>query len=281
MNTLSRLKTHRCLREIMHEVDPQWWSQLWWRPGMQLAKKELNYKPHFDVLLKIIPELKYLNGDAFKRKSNNAIDYISDNKYTIVPDESRDYQRIDFTTKQRIHFKGKRTYHTVATLPLVGAPVGKIKITFDDGTVEEGATASQIIVFNIYKNPHPYYREHGCIVLPLDVLRAVLLDDTVSSDINYILNDKIAISKSLSVGMPEECLLDYWIYRQTPRFMDCSITNKVPASTVESSLYRCGGESYCAHKQALLDTLNKDIVQLSEERENAIQTIREICKSYL
>lgn len=280
MNTLSRLKTHRCLREIMHEVDPQWWSQLWARAGMQHIKKELRYRPYYHALLKVIPEVEYLNGEAFTRKFNNAIDYIPDNNYTIVPDTSRDYQRIDGNTKQRIHFRGKRIYRTVATLPLIGSPVGKIKITFDDGTVEEGATASQLIVFNIYKNPHPAYCENCCLVLPLNVWRSVLLDDTVSSEDNYILDNKIAVSKSLHAGIPEEYLLDYWTYRQAPHFMGCS-TNKVPAAAVWSSLYRYSRGGYCVHKQALLDTLNKDIVQLSDERENAIQTIREICKSYL
>lgn len=280
MNTLSLLKTHRCLREIMHEVDPQWWSQLWRRPGMHHIKKELRYKPYILALLKIIPELEYLNEEAFARKFNNSICYIPDNKYTIVPDESRNYQRIDFATKQRIHFRGKRTYRTVATLPIIGSPVGKIKITFDDGTVEEGTTASQLIVFNIYKNPRQSYDEHCCLVLPLSVWRAVLLDDTVTLSDNYILNSRIAVSKIFHSGMPEECLLDYWTYRQTPHFSGCS-TNKVPSDAVWSSLYRYSRGGYCVHKQALLDTLNKDIIQLSGERENAIQTIREICKSYL
>lgn len=280
MNTLSLLKTHRCLREIMHEVDPQWWSQLWTRPGMHHIKKELCYKPYYHVLSKIIPEIDYLNEEALVRKFNNSICYIPDSKYTIVPDKSRDYQYIDSATARRIHFKGKRTYRTVATLPLIGAPVGKIKITFDDGTVEEGTTASQLIVFNIYKNPQPNYNEHCCLVLPLSVWRAVLLDDTVSADNNYILNNRIAVSKIFHSGMPEECLLDYWVYRQTPSFIGCS-TNKVPSGAVRSNLYRYSKGGYCVHKQALLDTLNKDIVQLSGERENAIQTIREICKSYL
>ena len=283
MNTLSLLKTHRCLREIMHEVDPQWWSQLWGQPGIERAlKKELRYKPYFLALLTIIPELKYLNEDAFARKSINAINYIKDNKYTIVPDKSRDYRVIPGDLKYMIDFEGRKTYRTVVTLPLLGAPVRKVKITFDDGAVKEAVCPSQLIAFNIYKNPNQYHKDLSCMLLPLDALRAVLLDDTVDTKTNFIISNRTALSKSLHVGIPEECFLFYRLYKQCPSFTDCS-TNKVSIKDLWSRLYReyVDFGSYCVHKQALHDILNKDIIQLASERKNAIRTIREICKKYL
>lgn len=283
MNTLSLSRTHRCLLEIMHEVDPQWWSQLWNRPGItQPIKKELRYKPYLHALLTTIPELEYLDKDAFTRKFINAINYIPDNKYTIVPDKSRDYSVLPHYLKYSIDFGRKRTYRTVVTLPLLGAPVSKIKITFDDGSVKEAVGPSQLIVFNIYKKPRTYNNERDCLILPLDALRAVLLDDTVDINTNYILSRHTVFSKSLHVGIPEECFLFSRTYKQCPSFKDCS-TNKVSEKDFRSNMFLglIGANECCVHKQALHDILNKDIIQLASERENAIRTMREICKKYL
>lgn len=283
MNTLSLSRTHRCLREIMHEVDPQWWSQLWNRPGITMyLKKELRYKPYLDTLLTIIPELEYLDQDAFTRKFINAINYLPDNKYTIVPEESRDYSVLPYYLKYSIDFGGKRTYRTVVTLPLLGAPVSKVKITFDDGAVKEAVGPSHLIAFNIYKKPRTYYNEHNCLILPLNALRAVLLDDTVDVNTNYILSHQTALSKSLHVGIPEECFLYSRKYKQCPSFKDCS-TNKVSVKDLRSNAFSgcISFDEYCVHKQALHDILNKDIIQLASERKNAIRTMREICKKYL
>jgi hypothetical protein len=35
------------------------------------------------------------------------------------------------------------------------------------------------------------------------------------------------------------------------------------------------------HRQAIIDTLDKDIIKLVQERDEAIETIREICKKYV
>lgn len=275
MNPISHLRSHNCLREIMATVSPKWWSQLWWRPtNKTLPMRSFVEKEFYEKSLHaLIPELACIDATAYKRKFCTAWNYMTDTSYSIHP-------------KNLLGWRSKalcRDYRTVATIPLFSA-AGKVKITYDDGEIKMSNTAP-LLVFNIYKTSPGPAREIPGVVISAGNLRelcenestinnrtqSMLLNGTLITNIHRMNSDRTAdsefmfdvgaVRKSVEAYPAGKAYIPEWVVSRMVEWNTKFIT--------------------AFNRQAIIDTLDKDVVKLVKERDEAIETIREICKKYV
>lgn len=269
METISNLRTHKCLREIMANVDPQWWAQLWWRPTNKTTHHTTERTFHNTALLGLIPELEYLNQDAMERKCKTALDYIRDDKYRVYPGENCAYR---YGRSRAL----RKVYRTIATIPLFSA-VGEVKVTYDDGDVKVSNVAP-IIAFNIYKNTSEVVPG---VVLPAGKFKE-LCDNAgiVNNRTQYMLHEGTFISHlTTSVHDSDEFIFDVGGIRDSAK--TTAVNGYVPDWIAHRTMDWSRRFVTALNKQAVMDAVNKDVKKLSQERDDALTTIREICKSYV
>lgn len=276
MNQISHLRSHNCLREIMATVSPKWWSQLWWRPTNKtqpmhaVAEKEFYEKS----LHALIPELACINEVAYKRKFCTAWNYMSDTSYSINPKNLHGWRSQALS----------RSYRTVATIPLFSA-AGEVKITYDDGEIKMSNTAP-LLVFNIYKNSPGPIREIPGVVISAGNLRELCENENMINNRNqFMLLNGMLITNvhrntnpdSMAIG---EFMFDVGTIRNSVK---TPLTGKgyVPEWMATRWIEWNTKFITAFHRQAIIDTLDKDITKLVQERDEAIETIREICKKYV
>lgn len=260
----------------MATVSPKWWSQLWWRPTNKTlpmhsaAEKEFYEK----AIHALIPELACIDPTAYYRKFCTAWDYMADTSYSIHTKNLRGWRAQALC----------RDYRTVATIPLFHA-AGEVKITYDDGEIKI-SNAAPLLLFNIYKNSPGPIREIPGVIISAGNLRelcenestinnrtqSMLINGTLITNIHRNINpDSIADS---------EFMFDVGSVRKAAKV---HLTGKgyVP-DWMASRLVEWNTKFITAFsRQALTDVLDKDIVKLVQERDEAIETIREICKKYV
>lgn len=276
MNQISHLRSHNCLREIMATVSPRWWSQLWWRPTNKtqprraVAEKEFYEKS----LHALIPELACIAETAYKRKFCTAWDYMTDTSYSMHPKNFRGWRSPALC----------RDYRTVATIPLFSA-AGEIKITYDDGEIKMSNTAP-MLVFNIYKNSPGPTREIPGVVISAASLRELCENEsTINDRTQYMfLNGTLITNKYRNMNSDgiadSEFMFDVGTVRKaakTTRTGKAYVPEWVVPNMVEWNTKFITAFS----RQAIIDALDKDVVKLVQERDEAIETIREICKKYV
>lgn len=276
MNQISNLRSHNCLREIMAAVSPKWWSQLWWRPTNKtlpmhsVAEKEFYEKS----LHALIPELACIHETAYKRKFCTAWNYMTDTSYSMHPENLRGWR------SQAM----RRDYRTVATIPLFSA-AGEIKITYDDGEIKMSNTAP-LLLFNIYKNSPGPIREIPGVMISASNLRELCDNESMINDrTQYMLINGMLItnvhrsvnSNSIAIG---EFMFDVGAVRKSVKI---PVTGKGYVPDWIASRYIEWATKFLTafNRQAIIDVLDKDIGKLVQERDEAIETIREICKKYV
>ena len=276
MKPISHSRSHSCLREIMATVSPKWWSQLWWRPtNKTLPARSFVEKEFYEKALHaLIPELSCIDATAYKRKFCTAWNYMTDTSYSISPKYLRGWR------SQAL----RRDYRTVATIPLFSA-AGEIKITYDDGEIKRSNT-SPILVFNIYKNSPGPSREIPGIVISTSNLRELCENEsTINDRTQYMLINSTLItnvhrnmnSDSIAVG---EFMFDVSTARnsaKTPSTGKGYVPDWMAGRWVEWNTKFITA----FNRKAIIDALDKDIGKLVQERDEAIETIREICKKYV
>ena len=276
MNQISNLRSHNCLREIMATVSPKWWSQLWWRPTNKTHPMGHHYEKEFyeKSLHALIPELACIDPTAYYRKFCTAWNYMTDTSYSVNPKNFRGWRSRAL----------RRDYRTVATLPLFSA-AGEVKITYDDGEIKM-SNAAPLLVFNIYKNSPSAVREIPGVIMSAGNLRELCENENMLNDRNqYMLLKGMLItnvhrsmnSASISEG---EFMFDVGTIRNSvkPPF-----TGKGYVPDWMASRWVEWNTKFITafHRQAIIDALDKDISKLVQERDEAIETIREICKKYV
>lgn len=260
----------------MATVSPKWWSQLWWRPtNRTLPMRFIDEKEFYEKSLHaLIPELACLDENAYKRKFCTAWNYMADTRYSIHPKNLYGWRSQSL----------RRDYRTVATIPLFSA-AGEIKITYDDGEIKMSNTAP-LLIFNIYKNSPGPIREIPGVVISAGNLRelcenestindrtqSMLINGTLITNIHRNMN-----SESIAVG---EFMFDVGNVRKSVKN---PFTGKgyVPEWIVSRWIEWNTKFITAFNRQAIIDALDKDIVKLVQERDEAIETIREICKKYV
>lgn len=271
MNQISNLRSHNCLREIMATVSPKWWAQLWWRPtNKTLPRCAATEKEFYEKSLHaLIPELSCISETAYKRKFCTTWNYMTDTSYSIHPKDCRGW---------RSGALG-RAYRTVATIPLFSA-AGEIKITYDDGEIKTGTT-SPLLIFNIYKNSLEPTREIPGIIISAGNLRELCENESTinSRTQSMVINDTLITNIYRSTA-DSEFMFDVGTVKKSakPRF---SGKGYVPDWAVGRMIAWSTKFITAFSRQAIIDSLNKDVVELVQERDEAIETIREICKKYV
>ena len=276
MNQISNLRSHNCLREIMATVSPKWWAQLWWRPtNKTLPGRYADEKEFYEKSLHaLIPELACIGENAYKRKFCTAWNYMTDTSYSIHP------KNLSGWRPQPL----RRDYRTVATIPLFSA-AGEIKITYDDGEIKMSNT-SPLLVFNIYKNSPGPIRDIPGVVISSGNLRELCENEsTINNRTQYMLINGTLITNvhrntnpdSIAIG---EFMFDVGTVRNSVK---TPFTGKgyVPDWMVSRMISWNTKFITAFSRQAISDTLDKDVVKLVQERDEAIATIREICKKYV
>jgi hypothetical protein len=260
----------------MATVSPKWWAQLWWRPtnktlpGCYADEKEFYEKS----LHALIPELACIAENAYKRKFCTAWNYMGDTSYSIHPKNLHGWRSHPL----------RRDYRTVATIPLFSA-AGEIKITYDDGEIKMSNT-SPLLVFNIYKNSPGPMRDIPGVVISSGNLRELCENENMINNRNqYMLVNGMLItninrdtnSDSIAIG---EFMFDVGTVRNSVK---TPFTGKgyVPDWMVSRMISWNTKFITAFSRQAIIDTLDKDVVKLVQERDEAIKTIREICKKYV
>lgn len=276
MNQISHLRSHNCLREIMAKVSPRWWSQLWWRPTNKtlpmcsVAEKEFYEKS----LHALIPELACIDPTAYYRKFCSAWNYMTDTSYSMHSKDFRGFRPQGL----------RRDYRTVATIPLFSA-AGKIKITYDDGEIKMSNTAP-MLVFNIYKNSPGPTREIPGVVISAASLRELCENESkINERTQYMfLNGTLITNKYRNINSDgiadSEFMFDVGTVKKTAK---TTLTGKsyVPEWVVPNMVDWNTRFITAFSRQAIIDALDKDIVTLVQERDEAIETIRKICKKYV
>lgn len=273
MNQISHLRSHNCLREIMAKVSPRWWSQLWWRPTNKtrsFVEKEF-YEKSIHAL---IPELACIDETAYKRKFCSAWNYMTDTSYSVHSKDFRGFR------PQGLH----RDYRTVVTIPLFSA-AGEIKITYDDGEIKM-SNAAPLLVFNIYKNSPGPIREIPGVVISAGNLRELCENESTINDrtqymlINGMLITNIHRNPNFDSMADSEFMFDVGTIRKSVKL---PFTGKgyVPDWAVSRTVNWDTKFITAFSRQAIIDALDKDVVKLVQERDEAIETIREICKKYV
>ena len=281
MNQISNLRSHNCLREIMATVSPRWWSQLWWRPtNKTLPMRSVAEKEFYEKSLHtLIPELACIGENAYKRKFCTAWNYMTDDSYSINPKNLRGWR------SQAM----RRDYRTVATIPLFSA-AGEIKITYDDGEIKMSNTAP-LLVFNIYKNSPGPIREIPGVVISASNLRELCENENMINDRNqYMLINNTLItnvhrnmnSDSIALG---EFMFDVGTVRhsvKTPPHLTGKTGKGYVPDWMAGRWIEWNTKFITAFsRKAITDALDEDISKLVQERDEAIETIREICKKYV
>lgn len=276
MNQISHLRSHNCLREIIATVSPKWWSQLWWRPtNKTLPMRSVAEKEFYEKSLHArIPELACIDPTAYYRKFCTAWDYMTDTSYSVHPKNLYGWR------SQAL----RRAYRTVATIPLFSA-AGEVKITYDDGEIKM-SNAAPLLIFNIYKNSPGPIREIPGVVISAGNLRELCENEsTINNRTQYMLINGMLITN---------------IYRNTNSDSIANNEFMFDAGTIRKSVkLPFAGKGYVPdwmagrwiewntkfitafNRQAIIDALDKDVVKLVQERDEAIETIREICKKYV
>ena len=275
MNQISNLRSHKCLREIMATVSPKWWSQLWWRPTNKTLMRPVAAKEFYEKSLHaLIPELACINEVAYKRKFCTAWNYMADTSYSIHPKNLRGWRSQALC----------RSYRTVATIPLFSA-AGEIKITYDDGEIKMSNTAP-LLIFNIYKNSPGPIREIPGVVISAGNLRELCENESTINNRtqSMLINDTLitnifrsANSDSIAIG---EFMFDVGTTRKSAK-IPFSGKGYVPEWLVSRLVEWTTKFITAFNRQAIIDVLDKDVVKLVQERDEAIETIREICKKYV
>ena len=235
-----------------------------------MAEKEFYEKS----LHALIPELACIDETAYKRKFCTAWNYMTDTSYSVHPKNFRGWR------SQAL----RRDYRTVATIPLFSA-VGEIKITYDDGDIKT-SNASPLLIFNIYKNSPGPSREIPGVIMSASNLRELCENESAINDrTQYMLVSGTMLtnvhrsmnSDSISEG---EFMFDVGTIRNSvkPPFTGKGyIPDWMAARWVEWNTKFITA----FNRQAVIDALDKDISKLVQERDEAIETIREICKKYV
>lgn len=276
MNQISNLRSHKCLREIMATVSPKWWSQLWWRPTNKTmprghyAEKEFYEK----AIHALIPELACIDPTAYYRKFCTAWNYMTDTSYSVDLKYLRGWRSPAM----------RRDYRTVATIPLFSA-AGEIKVTYDDGEIKTSNSAP-LLVFNIYKNSPGAVREIPGVVISASNLRELCENEnTINNRTQYMLINgtlitnvhRSANSDSIAIG---EFMFDVGTARnsaKTPSTGKGYVPEWMAGRWVEWNTKFITA----FNRQAITDALDKNVSKLVQERDEAIETIREICKKYV
>ena len=276
MNQISNLRSHNCLREIMATVSPKWWSQLWWRPTNKtlpsgyIAEKEFYEKS----LHALVPELSCIAETAYKRKFCTAWNYMTDTSYSVHPKDFRGWR------SQAL----RRDYRTVVTIPLFSV-AGEVKVTYDDGEIKLSNTAP-LMVYNIYKNSPGPTRDIPGVIISAGNLRElcenenVINDRTQSMVINGTVITNIHRNMNSDSIAASEFMFDVGALRKSVKnpisskayIPDWMVSRMVEWNTKFITAF---------NRQAISDALDKDITKLVQERDEAIDTIREICKKYV
>lgn len=275
MNQISNLRSHRCLREIMATVSPKWWSQLWWRPTNKTLRSFAEKEFYEKSLHALIPELACIDETAYKRKFCTAWNYMTDTSYSVHPKNFRGWR------SQAL----RRDYRTVATIPLFSA-AGEVKITYDDGEIKMSNIAP-LLVFNIYRSSPGPIREIPGVIISAGNLRelcdnestindrtqSMLISGTLITNIHRNMNsDSIAV---------DEFMFDVGTVRKSVKTPPLKGKGYVPEWMVSRWVEWNTKFITAFNRQAIIDTLDKDITKLVQERDEAIETIREICKKYV
>ena len=274
MNQISNLRSHNCLREIMATVSPKWWSQLWWRPtNKTLPTRAVAEKEFYEKSLHaLIPELSCVDETAYKRKFCTAWNYMADTSYSIHPKNLRGWRSQALC----------RDYRTVATIPLFSV-AGEVKITYDDGEIKMSNT-SPLLIFNIYKNSPGPTREIPGVVISATNLRELCENESTINDRtqSVLVNGTIItnIHRSMNSASIEEFMFDVGTIRKSVKN---TFTGKayVPDWMVSRMVNWDTKFITAFNRQAIIDALDKDVTKLVQERDEAIETIREICKKYV
>jgi hypothetical protein len=222
----------------------------------------------------LIPELACIDPTAYYRKFCTAWDYMADTSYSVRTKNLRGWRSRALC----------RDYRTVATIPLFHA-AGEVKITYDDGEVKM-SNAAPLLLFNIYKSSPGAMRDIPGVIISASNLRELcekehmindrdqymLINGTMITNIHRNMN-----SDSISDG---EFMFDVGSVRKSAKV---NLTGKgyVPDWMV-SRLVEWNTKFITAfNRQAIIDVLDADVAKLVQERDEAIETIRTICKKYV
>jgi hypothetical protein len=148
------------------------------------------------------------------------------------------------------------------------------------------SNAAPLLVFNIYKNSPSAVREIPGVIMSAGNLRELCENENMLNDRNqYMLLKGMLItnvhrsmnSASISEG---EFMFDVGTIRNSvkPPF-----TGKGYVPDWMASRWVEWNTKFITafHRQAIIDALDKDISKLVQERDEAIETIRTICKKYV
>lgn len=271
MNQISNLRSHKCLREIMATVSPKWWSQLWWRPtNKTLPRCAATEKEFYEKSLHaLIPELACIDPTAYYRKFCTAWDYMTDTSYSIHPKNLHGCRSRALS----------RSYRTVATLPLFSA-AGEIKITYDDGEIKMSNTAP-LLIFNIYKNsPGPIQEIPGVVISAGNLRELCENESTINNRTQSMVINDTLITNIYRSTADSEFMFDVGTVKKSAKPL-FSGKGYVPDWAVGRMIAWSTKFITAFSRQAIIDSLNKDVVELVQERDEAIETIREICKKYV
>jgi hypothetical protein len=260
----------------MATVSPKWWSQLWWRPTNKTHPMGHHYEKEFyeKSIHALIPELACIDPSAYYRKFCTAWDYMTDTSYSVHSKDFRGFRPDGL----------RRDYRTVATIPLFSA-AGEVKITYDDGEVKV-SSAAPLLLFNIYKSSPGAMRDIPGVIISASNLRELCENEnTINNRTQYMLINGTMItnihhnmnSDSISDG---EFMFDVGSVRKAAKV---HLTSKgyVPEWMAHRMVDYNMKFITSFNRQAILDALNKDVIKLVQERDEAIETIREICKKYV
>lgn len=260
----------------MATVSPKWWSQLWWRPtNKTLPRCYVTEKEFYEKSLHaLIPELSCISENAYKRKFCTAWNYMADTSYSMHPKEYHGWRPQALC----------RDYRTVVTVPLFSA-AGEIKITYDDGETKMSNTAP-LLVFNIYKSSPGPTREIPGVIISSGNLRelceneSVINNRTQSMLINGTVITNIYRDMNYDSITDSEFMFDVGTVRKSDKTPFAG-KGYVPEWMVSRMIEWNTKFITTFSRQAITDALDKDVVKLVQERDEAIETIREICKKYV
>ena len=276
MNQISNLRSHRCLREIMATVSPKWWSQLWWRPTNKTHPMGPHEEKEFyeKSIHALIPELACIDPTAYFRKFCTAWDYMADTSYSTHPKNLIGWRSMALC----------RPYRTVVTVPLFYA-AGSVKITYDDGEVKT-SNAAPLLLFNIYKSSPGAMRDIPGVIISAGNLRELCENENMINDRNqYMLFNGTMITNihrnmNADSSSDGEFMFDVGTARKAAKVHSTG-KGYVP-DWMASRIVEWNTKFITAfNRQAILDALDKDVAKLVQERDEAIETIREICKKYV
>jgi hypothetical protein len=177
-----------------------------------------------------------------------------------------------------------RDYRTVVTIPLFSA-AGEVKITYDDGEIKM-SNVSPLLLFNIYKSSPGAMRDIPGLIISSSSLRELCEhENTINDHTQYMLLNGMLITNVHRSMTPNDIADSEFMF-------DVGTIRKATKAQLASKGYVPEWMAYrmvdynmkfitAFSRQAISDALDKDIVKLVQERDEAIETIREICKKYV